>query len=203
MRSATFVAEGSTDQSLCAVLNWVITQYATSEWTGVTFADFYVIGKPKKLADRIKCALDYYPCDLLFVHRDADKQDPGLRYEEIRRSVPSTVAHVCVVPITMQEAWFLFDEPNLRRAVGRPNGRQPLALPKLTHVEEIADPKSLLHELLRKASEKTGRDARQFSPEDAIFRMSELIEDWSPLRQLSAFRRLEEDTRRALVQLES
>jgi predicted ATPase len=68
----------------------------------------------------------------LFVHRDAERELLEKRVAEIH-SVVSEAAQtklvppvVCVIPVRMQEAWFLFDESALRRAAGNPNGKQPL-----------------------------------------------------------------------------
>lgn len=200
------IAEGSSDGALCPVLDWVIAQHCAAPCDSVQFVDFSRFGKPPKLQDRVRTGLDNYPCELIFIHRDADSDDPAQiasRYQEIAGANISELPHVAVVPIHMQEAWFFLDETVLRRAVGRPSGREPLEMPKLSEVERRADPKSDLHGILRKARAATGRDARKFSPADAIRRMSYLIQDWSPLRQLSAFRRLEEDTRLALLRLQA
>jgi hypothetical protein len=200
MLRSTLVSEGNSDRALCPILDWVIAQHAR-EAQGVTYADFARFGKPKSWRDRICVALDYYPCDLLFVHRDSDKQPPQWRYDEIRAATPKGRTVVCVVPIRMQESWFFVREEVIRRATGCPKGRQPLEIPRISQIEEIGNPKERLHELLRLASGTTGRDARRFSPEDAVLRISTLIEDWSFLRSLSAFQRLEEDTHNALHQL--
>ena len=95
----------------------------------------------------------------------------------------------------------LLDEPALRRASGRPSGRAPLNLPPLSRAEELASPKATLHTALREASELSGRRAAQFRSDEAAERLAELVQDWSPLRQLPAFCRLEEDVRRTLAAL--
>jgi nucleotidyltransferase/DNA polymerase involved in DNA repair len=80
-----------------------------------------------------------------------------------------------------------------------------LPLPKAAQLEALADPKKLLRECLIRASEKVGRRLQQFErdlPERAQ-RVSELITDFSPLRQLPAFRELERDAGEALSSLSS
>jgi hypothetical protein len=204
MIRSTLVAEGSSDRVLCRILDWVLEQNSTSPFRPCAFADFSVGGKPATTAGRVRLGLERYPCDIIFVHRDADKQNPELRYREILEAIPVGQAHVCVVPVRMQEAWLLLDEAKLRVAAGCPRGRKALAIPELKRVEQLADPKALLHSLLREASETTGRDARKFSPERAAIRLAELLDDdWHRLRELSAFRRLEADTRAALQALQS
>jgi len=99
--------------------------------------------------------------------------------------------HVCVVPVRMQEAWLLFDESAIRRAAGNPTAHMPLRLPRLADVEELADPKSILHDALRTASGLRGRRLKAFSPHRAAHLAGDYIRDFSPLRGLPAFRALE------------
>lgn len=63
------------------------------------------------------------------------------------------------------------------------------------------EPKATLHNALRTASGATGRRAKSFKPSRAAHRLAELITDWSPLRPLPAFARLETDMRTALRNL--
>jgi len=101
----------------------------------------------------------------------------------------------------MTEAWLLVDEAAIRRAAGRPSGREPLALPAPRQLERLADPKEALHRALIVASGRTGRRSRRFRPERAVHRLAEYVEDWSALRTLEALRELERATRRAIGEL--
>ena len=153
------------------------------------------------LALRIRATLRLYSCELLFVHRDAEREPLERRVNEIHTALKEAEAAlpaVCVVPVRMQEAWLLFDEPALRTAAGNPNGRTELALPLAGQVEGVADPKTLLHRCLREASELKGRRRGRFNVRVATHRLAELIQDYSPLRKLAAFRRLETDVRTTL-----
>ena len=140
-------------------------------------------------------ALELYPCDLLFVHRDAERESREVRAGEIQGSLRRFPGHpaVCVVPVRMQEAWLLFDEPALRLAADNPHGRMPLALPSLDRLEEAADPKEMLYGLLLLASGLRPGRRRRFRPEARVHRIAELIEDFSPLRNLPAFQALEDE----------
>jgi hypothetical protein len=95
----------------------------------------------------------------------------------------------------MTESWLLADEIALRTAAGNPAGTMPLPIPSLNDLEALADPKVVLHELLRDASGlRTLR--RQKAPVGRwVHRLAELVQDFTPLRQLPAFRKLEEDIR--------
>ena len=194
----TLLSDGSSDRALIPILTWVLrakgVQYAIQpEW-----ADLRPLRQePKKLPDRIRCSLELYPCDLLFIHRDAEKEAHSKRVEEVRRAVKKASAladtppSICVVPVRMQEAWLLFDEVALRIAAGNPNGRQPLQIPRLTHLEHLPDPKTILHSVLAEASDLQGRKLEKFSVRSAVHRVAELIDDFSPLRALPAFQALE------------
>jgi hypothetical protein len=155
------------------------------------------------LSEKIQRTLALYPCDLLFVHRDAEGESRETRVMEIRehlREAGSQQTAVCVVPVRMQEAWLLFDEAALRTAADNPRGRMPLEIPSLKKLEEVPDPKSVLWNLLATASGLRQGRLRRFEPAPRIHRLADLIEDFSPLRRLSAFWALEEDLKRLLTE---
>lgn len=197
MMRASLVTEGTSDQVLVPILRWLLGAL-TEHPVELVWADLRGLRRrPKSLREKVKCSLELYPCDFLFVHRDSDGVSREERLAEIMTATGSSTV-VPVIPVRMQEAWLLFDEAALRRAAGKPTGRTPLELPKLSHVEGIADPKTLLNECLQRASQTTGRRAKRFRPAKAVHRMANIIVDWSPLRQLESFRRLEEDLRATL-----
>ena len=154
---------------------------------------------PQTLCERILTAINLFPCDLLFIHRDAEGEDPGHRYEEIRNALKEAAVQdiqtpaICVVPVRMTEAWLLINEPAIRLAAGNPNGTRPLNLPELSIIEQIQDPKVLLFDILQKASGLRGRRLKTFNMAESRIRVTELIDEFSPLRELKAFQRLEED----------
>jgi hypothetical protein len=59
-------------------------------------------------------------------------------------------------------------------------------MPAFGQLEDL-DAKQTLHPLLRNASGKTGRRLKRFRVERAVYRLAELIEDYSPLKRLPAF----------------
>jgi len=201
MLSATLVTDGSSDSVLTRALEWLLGQHTDQEFE-IRWADLRLLRhRPSNLSERLQAAIEIYPCRLLFVHRDAEAQNPNLRYQEIAAANLTQLPHVCVVPVRMQEAWLLHDERALREAAGRPSGSDLLSLPPISRFERIVDPKDLLHAALRTASGASGRRARTFKPARAAHRLAELITDWSPLRKLGAFERLETDVIQALSQL--
>lgn len=195
---ATLVTDGVSDVVLVPILQWLMSQL-TPQAFEIQWADPRAFPeRPRTLDEKLRVAVQLYPCRLLFVHRDAEAQDPRLRYEQIDAANRTEQSHVCVVPVKMQEAWLLHDEGALREAAGRPSGTEDLGLPPARRWEELPDPKRVLHQALRTANGARGRRARRFRPGRAAHRLADLITDWAPLRPLHAFAQLETDTRTAL-----
>ena len=192
----TLLADGSSDRALLPILTWLLRQYCGAIPIEAEFADLRRLPHPpKKLSERIHWGVELYPCDLLFVHRDAESASIEEREAEIRKaleesSVEDSVRVVCVVPVRMQKAWLLIDEAALRRAAGNPNGTQPLAMPDVKKLERLADPKQRIRELLHQASGLQGRRLKRFNWRSSAHRVAGIIDDFSPLYGLAAFQRL-------------
>jgi hypothetical protein len=193
----TLLSDGSSDRALLPILRWLLIDFGVVLPINDTWADLRTLPKPpQELHDRIKVALKLYPCDLLFVHRDAEKEHPTQRIKEIREALDTVrdcPPAVCVVPVRMQEAWLLFNERAIRQAAGNPNSRVKLDLPPLKTAENITDPKLTLHTALKAASGLKGRRLASFRPEVHAHRVATLIDDFSPLKTLPAFQRLAQD----------
>jgi len=165
------------------------------------WADLRQLHRTRKweLADRIRWSLDLYPCEFLFVHRDAEREPREKRVDEINQALEKVDTSqpvppaVCVVPVHMQEAWLLFDEAAIRHAAGNRSGRQALNLPPIKRLEDLPDPKAELYERLKQASGLSGRRLKRFPVHKRARRVAELVDDFSPLRALSAFNALESD----------
>ena len=130
----TLVSDGSSDRALLPILSWLLDAHGVHYPIQADWADLRRLpDPPKNLASRIEKSLELYPCDLLFVHRDAENCTLARRKAEISEILTAmSLARppaVCVVPVRMLEAWLLFDEAALRRASGNPNGRTPPATP--------------------------------------------------------------------------
>ncbi|NJN31517.1 MAG: hypothetical protein HC824_14655 [Synechococcales cyanobacterium RM1_1_8] len=195
----TLLAEGRSDRALLPILDWLLKLQLPDVAIQADFADLSRLPHPpKELSERIRTSVELYPCDVLFVHRDADNQGWEQRQQEIRSALAKLVGGampptVCVIPIRMTETWLFLSEAAIRQAASCPQGRDNLEIPPLGRLEAIADPKSLLETILKTASGCTGRRLKTFRPRERIQRIAELIEDFSPLRQLEAFQRLEAD----------
>jgi hypothetical protein len=203
----TVVTDGSSDVVLLPILTWLLRTNGIAMALQAIWADTRLANLPRRatLADRLRVALDLYPCDLLFVHRDAELEPRARRVAEIQRALARLPSGsplpkaVCVVPVRMQEAWLLFDETAIKHAAGNGASRERLDLPLLGELESLPDPKAVLHDCLRRASGLRGRRLRTFPVGKRARRVAELIDDFSSLRALPAFSALEDDVKEVIM----
>lgn len=191
----TLAADGSSDRVLLPLLDWSLREQRlnpiVSQW-----ADFSRIPRQPSLADKLRVAVELYPCDVLFVHRDAEGQAPELRRTEISNAVAGRdVRHIPVIPVRMTEAWLLADEQAIRAAAGNPSGAVELHLPEVRRLEDIPDPKQILHDALVSATGLNARRRARFRVAERVHLIPNYIDDYSGLNILSAFRELQENIR--------
>ncbi len=204
--SYTLLGDGSRDFSIFQqVLGWIVRQTGpNSLQVRPQIADFREMrDPPTSLSERLREAVRRYPCDILFVHRDAEGQLRECRVSEIddaQKRASLCNLSVPVVPVRMTEAWLLGSESALRLAADNPNGKARLSMPRIRDLEAIPDPKRLLHDLLITASEKPGRRGKMFIRDmnQHVRRVAEYTEDYSHLGCLPAFQAVVEDTAEAI-----
>lgn len=131
----TLVADGPSDRALIPILEWALGQRLGATLIEGEYADLGELlpQPPKKLSCRIAKSVEFYPCDLLFVHRDAERKSFDRRQREIQDAIDDIPAGihrpwVGVVPVRMQEAWLLVDASALQKAAdgtGRRRCRPP------------------------------------------------------------------------------
>jgi hypothetical protein len=198
----TLITDGSSDRALMPILNWLLMELGVNIPIQAAWADLARLPHPpKKLEDRIEKAIALYPCDLLFIHRDAEKETRQKRVSEIHQAVnllkeDVKLPVVCVIPVKMTEAWLLIDEKAIREAAGNPKGSQSLNLPKPSTIEKLSDLKENLKALLELARGHSSRKSQKFLIARA--RIAELIDDFQLLKQLSAFMDLESELKQTL-----
>lgn len=203
----TLLSEGPTDRALIPILVWLLHSQGVKCAIQPEWADLRRLRLRSKLSlsEKIWLAIDLYPCDLLFIHRDADREPREKRYDEItsalsvvqREHVLSNPA-ICVIPVRMQEAWLLFDLQAIRHAAGNSRGRQALTLPPVRDLERLPDPKKILDDLLMQASGLRGHRLDRMDVSAQAIRVTSFIKDFSPLRVLPAFAALEDDVSRTI-----
>jgi hypothetical protein len=197
----SLLSDGSSDKMLLPVLDWLLHHHCPNYALESILADLGRLPKAlKMLPDRIRITLEQYEPNLLFIHRDAEKQSFEFRHREINKALSSVACPpaVCVIPVRMQEAWLLFDKEAIRRAASNPNGRIPLQLPAMAAIEAHPNPKEALYTLIRDASELTSTRLKKLRPQQCAHRVAQSIADFAPLRTLSAFRALEAELRKVV-----
>ena len=197
--TSILVADGSSDRALLPLITRALGLIAPN----VQFAEIANPGVSNgSLSERVSECIADYPCDLLFVHRDSESQEPRLRFDEIAAAVAGLSAKtIAIVPVKMSEAWLVTDEGAIRRAVGNPNGREELNLPPLNRVESI-DAKKILDAAIVSAAFNNGTRRRQkFRPERYRFRVAEELPDIARLRLVSSYAEFETRLRQTLAQL--
>ncbi len=199
----TLLTDGSSDKILLNVIKWLFDDLYPQLPCDGSFADFRQISFPPQTGDviqRVKCAGSYYPFDILFYHRDAEKLDACIRKKEILKLVDQNLSSkiVCVIPVRMMETWLLINEDAIKKAAGNRNYKENIDLPVLRKLESLAKPKEILHELLEKTSGLKGRRLKTFNVHYAVHLVAENIKDYSPLRELAAFREFENDLKVAV-----
>ena len=190
--TTTLVADGSSDRTLIPIISLLLNTHCPGPYREPGFVDQIPPGT-RGLADRIRYSLERYPCDVLFVHRDAERQPPNLRIKEIQQalaSLPTAHPAIEIVPVQMTESWLLVSEQAIRRAAGNPAGRDALGLPA-AHKIEAVDAKETLFEAIRRARGLGRQRTQRLKPEAYRHRVAEYLDDLSLLRRAPSFARFE------------
>lgn len=188
----TLIADGSSDVALMPIIDWLLAQHRP---------DLGIVGELARDTGKVGLALDarvpavlkLFPCDILFVHRDAEGDAPEMRFYEISHAVDDLHKNcVPIVPLRMTEAWLFSDEAAIRSAAENRSGKISLNLPAKKNWEGLKDPKQLLFNKLIIASEKTGRALSKFNPARQRMLITQRTTDFSDLRGVASFDAFEE-----------
>lgn len=196
---ALLLMDGSSDAPLAQHLEELSRRAGRPVRVVALDVDRLPIGAGRTVTNRLRAALKADPgFSLVFVHRDAEAQDPELRYTEVADAVVKANfpgRHVAVVPVRKTEAWLLLDELAIRTVAGRPTGRVPLPLPPVHAIESHPDPKALLREVLLLASGATGRRREQLTRRFPQLRRQLLdrLDVDGPVTRLPSWSRLADD----------
>nr|WP_315396303.1 hypothetical protein [uncultured Duganella sp.] len=183
----TLLSDGSSDAVLMPIIDWLIREH---------FPDLRVQGlvaerletSDRSLKQRIPASLASFPCDVLFVHRDAEGDSIEARLHEIElASADVGILCVPVIPVRMTEAWLFSDEAAIRSAAYNAHGKMPLNIPLKRQWESLPDPKNQLFEILITASGRHGRALGKFNPHRQRPLVALRTSDFSGLRGLSSF----------------
>jgi hypothetical protein len=197
--NSVLIADGSSDRMLIPILQLLLSELSpNAAFTDIIFSSI----RAGSLSERVAQAVTNYPCDILFVHRDAENQASDIRYSEIHASRPRLKEQklVSIVPVSMTEAWLLVAPDAIRKSVGNNDENIQLNLPDIKRIE-ACDAKFHLDQALTIAVNLNSRRRRKFRPEEYRTRVAELLTTLDPLRRLPSFLRLEADLIAALSEL--
>lgn len=186
IRKLTLIGDGPTDEALIPIISWsmVFLEYVAP--FSLTFAR--ELSGPRALRERVEAVRVLYPCDLLLIHRDAERESRQFRVAEIEEATQDLVPlHVPIIPIRMTEAWLLGCEAAIRKAAENPNGAEGLEIPPKHRWEAEPDPKSILERALEVASGLNARRRRKFSVTRAKKRVAPQTSNFEHLRGLASF----------------
>lgn len=195
----TLLGDGSSDQTLLPIIDWLIAQHKPH--LGISSQFGRNLGKVgNDLKCRVQATIRAYPCDLLFIHRDAETRTWEERQNEIEVACQEIdFPRISIIPIRMTEAWLFSDEAAIRSAAGNPQGKNKLELPAKKAWEKQVDPKQILFDALSTATGKTGRALRKFRPEKQRLRVAELTPSFDGLRELASFDQFEKELKLKLL----
>ena len=89
----TLVSDGTSDRALLPILSWLLRGFCGSLPIQLALADLRRLrNPPRSLVGRIERSIELYPCDLLFVHRDAEGAAFDDRQAEIRAALGESMA---------------------------------------------------------------------------------------------------------------
>ena len=184
----TLLADGGSDKVLMHIIDWLLkNRLKEVAYSG----NFYAPPHHGGVSKRVRQTLKLYPCDVLFIHRDAEKEAYELRVQEIHNELVNFEnPYVAIVPVRMTEAWLLSNESAIREAADNPNGKDNLSIPPANKWDKIPDPKNVLFESLKAATGLTGRRLDKFRLDAARHRVAQLTSDFSSLAGLPAFQKL-------------
>jgi hypothetical protein len=205
----TLLTDGMSDKALMNIINWLFNDLIPDMPIQSQFADLSRLPDPPRSIDlKMSKAIEHYPCDILFVHRDAEKSDNetfGLRCKEIQENFNKADANdtklVKIIPVRMMETWLLIDVEAIKFASGNRYGTKNLRLPSIQQLENHSSAKTTLHTLIKQASGLKGRRLDKFNIRHAVHLVAENISDFSVLRNLNAFKSFETDVKDVLVKL--
>lgn len=188
----TIIGDGSSDRCLEPIVQWILDQ----RYRHLPYTMQYASNLPpvrEGLRKRIIAATKLFPCEILIIHRDAERTTLLERTDEIKHEANGIdEPYVPAIPVRMIEAWLLLDEDAIRRAANNPNGTSALDIPTHHQWEKLPDPKETLFTLLRTATGLNNRRLNKFNVYEARIRLSKLIQNFEQLRSLEAFQIFEE-----------
>ncbi len=204
------ISEGPTEAGLLTPLEKLCRKYVTEVNGQIYQSEKISKREPETLnnfsSKLIKATQYYQNINIFFLHKDSDNRNHVPRYSEIVQRVEQLgipIIYVPVIPVQETEAWAMVDPQAIRSIVGNPKGRIPLNLPKLQHLERLANPKERLYKIMETASQLRGKRLEKLK-RNSVQYYQELLSDIDidgPINQLPAWQRLVAATEAAIQRL--
>lgn len=196
----SIVCDGTSDLCIQDLIQWITDTSFPEQAFRISEAR-EVIPAHGALHARLKKAYLSYEPHIIVCHRDAESMPMTNRINEINEahanaSIPIPV--VPAVPVRMIESWLLTNAHAIRCAADNKNGTIELNLPRNRDIEQIPDPKLVLFNALKTASNLAPRRLKQFDAHRARRRVASFIEDFESLKRLPSFRIFEDQLIRTI-----
>ena len=187
----SLVCDGSSDKCLEQIVYPLIDLHFPHLTCRIVAAG-EVIPATEPLARRLVKTWELYQPHIILCHRDAEREQWSMRHAEIvTASEKLSVPTIPIVPVRMLESWLLLDVQAIRAAANNRNGTVALNLPRPREIEGLPDPKEILFDILRRASDLPPQRLRRFREHEARSRVAGFIADVTVMRILPAFAEFE------------
>lgn len=196
----SIVCDGTSDLCIHDLIQWIADTSFPEQAFRISEAR-EVIPAHGPLHLRLKKAYSSYEPHIIVCHRDAESMPMENRIAEITSAhadsnIPIPV--VPAVPVRMIESWLLTNAHAIRCAADNKNGTVELNLPRNRDIEQIADPKQVLFNTLKTATNLAPRRLKQFDVHRARRRIASFLEDFNSLKRLPSFQKFESELIKAI-----
>lgn len=201
--TATLIRDGKSDTGmLTPIISWLFNDLYDDIILEMQSEDFKNVAYEIKVGDileKIKYVGKEINPDIIFVHRDSEKQGYDARLAEIEDKIKNSNFYdkiVRVIPIRMTEAWLLTDARAICIASGIKDKKKfkqvQDKLPKIGKIEEVSHPKMAIQDIIRELKKDKSSRNRGLPPMALI---ADNTENFAALRNLSAFKKFEEEVK--------
>ena len=199
--SIAIVCDGTSDLCIQHLIQWIVDTNFPDQAFRINPAR-EVIPAHGPLHLRLKRAFENYEPDVIVCHRDAERVSLQERTDEVKAASAASgipIPVVPAIPVRMIESWLLTEEAAIRSAANNRNGNINLNLPPRQSIENLANPKDVLFQALRIASDLPPQRLKKFNEHSARSRITGFLDDFSGVRQLRSFLQFEDRLKEAIL----
>lgn len=201
LTSIAIVCDGTSDLCIQHLVQWIVdTNFPQQAFRINPARELIPARGPLHL--RLKKAFDNYGPDVIVCHRDAERASLQERTDEVKAASQASgvpIPVVPAVPVRMIESWLLTEEAAIRAAANNRNGNVDLNLPSKQFIENLPNPKDVLFQALKTASNLPPQRLKKFNEHSARSRITGFIDDFSGVRALRSFSQFEAHLKEAIL----